>query len=110
LEYANRRDIVTGEGSRTAGGRYNAKGSYRALYISLDLPTAASESLAYSRQQRIPDAEVLPLMLVACRVREVRILDLTAGNVRQALGISRERLLQPWRPDQSPDARPSRRL
>src|ERR1700726_4971875 len=67
-DYASQRDEVTGEGARKAGGRYNAKGSSRALYKPLALPTATNESLAYSRQQGIPDPEVLPLTFVSLRV------------------------------------------
>jgi RES domain-containing protein len=99
-DYANERDVVTGEGSRKAGARYNGKGFCRALYNALDMATAIAETLAYSRQQGIPDADALPLTLVSFRALHVRALDLTSGEVRQALGISKERLLQPWRPDQ----------
>jgi RES domain-containing protein len=99
-DYANQRDLVTGEGGRKAGGRYNGKGSCRALYNALDLKTAMNESLAYSRHLGIPDAEALPLTFVSLRVRDLYVLDLTAGAVRKALGISKKRLLQPWRPDQ----------
>jgi RES domain-containing protein len=87
-------------GGRKAGGRYNGKGSCRALYNALDVATATHESLAYSRQQGIPDAEALPLTFVSLRALDLRVLDLTDGKVRHALGISKKRLRQPWRPDQ----------
>jgi RES domain-containing protein len=99
-KYANQRDVVTGEGGRKAGGRFNGKGSCRALYNALDVATATNESLAYSRYQGIPDAEALPVTLISLRVRNLEVLDLTKGEVRKALGISRKRLLQPWRADQ----------
>jgi RES domain-containing protein len=99
-DYANQRDVLTGEGGRKAGGRYNARGSFRALYNAIDMETAMSESLAYSRQQGIPDANVLPLTFVCVRASYLKVLNFTDGKVRQTLGISKERLLQPWRAEQ----------
>src|SRR5262249_39582079 len=54
-DYANQRDVGTGEGSRKAGGRFNGKGSYAALYNALGMAAATSESAACSRQQGIID-------------------------------------------------------
>jgi RES domain-containing protein len=99
-DYANRRDLLTGEGARKAGGRYNARGAFRALYSSLNIETALGEALSYSRQQGIPDSALLPLTFVCMRVVGLRTLDLTSGKVRHALGISKERLLRPWRAEQ----------
>jgi RES domain-containing protein len=96
--YANRRDLVTGEGSRRAGARWNAKGAFQALYGSLDLKTALDEVLAFHREQGLPDARALPLVFVALRVELQRILDLTQGRVRQTLTVSLKRMLEePWR-------------
>src|SRR5438034_3442322 len=75
VDYANRRDLVTGEGSRKAGARWNAKGAFRALYGSLDLKAALEEVLSFHRGQGLPDARALPLVFVALRVEVQRILD-----------------------------------
>jgi RES domain-containing protein len=58
--YANRRDLLTGEGSRKAGGRWNPKGRLRVLYFSADVETALAEALAHRRRQGLPDAEATP--------------------------------------------------
>jgi RES domain-containing protein len=52
--YANRRDVVTGEGSRKAGARYTPKGAFRAVYGGLDMETALAESLANHRRLGCP--------------------------------------------------------
>jgi RES domain-containing protein len=98
MAYANRRDLVTGEGSRLAGARFTPKGSFRALYGSLDLETALAEVLAFHRHQGLPDAEALPLTFVSLRVDVQAVLDLTDGRVRRALTVSARRLTrEPWR-------------
>jgi RES domain-containing protein len=96
-DYANRRDVVTGEGSRAAGARYTPRGAFPAVYGSLDLETALAEALGNHRRLGLPDTEALPLTFVALRVTAQRVLDLTAGAVRRTLGISQKRLRAPWR-------------
>jgi RES domain-containing protein len=100
-DYANRRDVVTGEGSRIAGARFTPRGAFRAVYGSLDMETALAESLANHRRLGLPDAEALPLTFVALRAAADGLLDLTRPEVRRALGVSRERLLGPWRHEQA---------
>jgi RES domain-containing protein len=100
-EYANRRDVVTGEGSRKAGARYTPRGAFRAIYGSLLPETALYETLAARRDRGLPDAQAMPLTFVALRLDLERVLDVTEGTVRQVLGISRSRLLAAWRSDQA---------
>src|ERR1700687_5970826 len=47
--YANKDDLLTGAGSKTAGGRWNPPDSFRVVYSSLDPLTAAEEALAHFR-------------------------------------------------------------
>ena len=76
LQYANRRDVVTGEGSRIAGARFTPQGAFRTLYGSMDLKTALEEVLAHHRRQGLPEVEALPLTFVGLRVIVERVLDL----------------------------------
>ncbi|HKI36148.1 MAG TPA: RES family NAD+ phosphorylase [Gemmataceae bacterium] len=97
MTYANLRDLVTGEGSRKAGGRWNPKEGFRALYFSLDAETALAEVLAQRRRQGLPDADALPLVLFSCRANVERVLDLKDGRTRRVLGVTREQLIaEPW--------------
>src|SRR5437870_6910515 len=41
--YASSRDLVSGEGARLHGGRWNAPGTFAAVYASLDPQTAMAE-------------------------------------------------------------------
>jgi RES domain-containing protein len=100
MTYANLQDLATGEGSRKAGGRWNPKGGFRTLYLSLTPETALAEALAHHRSQAIPDVEAMPITLAGFQVNVVRLLDLTAQRVRRSLGVTLKQLREPWRPAQ----------
>jgi RES domain-containing protein len=96
--YANQRDLLTGEGSRVAGARWNPKGDFPAVYGALAPETALAEALAFSRRQGLPDEEALPRTLVGIRLTLQRLLDLTRGELRRTLGVSERRMREePWR-------------
>ena len=44
-EYANKRDLLSGEGTKRFGSRWTAPGSFTAVHASLDAKTAVAESL-----------------------------------------------------------------
>ncbi len=83
LRYANAKDLVTGEGARKNGGRFNPKGSFPVLYNAVEPETAVAEALADRRRRGLPDADGLPMLLVALRVNLREILDLTDSRVRR---------------------------
>ena len=96
--YAGARDLLSGEGVRRYGGRWNAAGSFAAVYASLTPETAVAEALAHSRHYGIPDADVLPRVLVALDASLAALADLTDGGARRILRVSRRRLCgEPWR-------------
>jgi RES domain-containing protein len=98
LEFANRRDVASGEGARKSGGRWNPKGGFRVLYASLDLETAQQEIMAHHRSKGLPDAEALPLAVLGFRVEVQRVLDITASSIRRALKLSLNQMrTEPWR-------------
>jgi RES domain-containing protein len=96
--YAGAREVLSGEGVRRYGGRWNAAGSFAAVYASLTPETAVAEALAHSRHYGIPDADALPRVLVALDASLASLADLTDGRARRILRLSRRRLRsEPWR-------------
>jgi RES domain-containing protein len=98
MDYANRDDLLSGEGSVKYGGRYNPKGGFRAIYGSLELDTATAELLAHYRQQGRPDpeADVFPFVAVSLEAEVERLLDLTDTAIRRALKVSLKDLVGDW--------------
>jgi RES domain-containing protein len=99
MAYANLQDLLTGEGSRKAGGRWNPKGM-RTLYFSLDPETALDEVLSQHRSQNLPEVEATPMTLAGLRVKIRRLLDLTDRTTRRLLKLTNVRIRAPWRPSQ----------
>ena len=97
VRYADRRDLLSGRGSRDAGGRWNPLGSFDTVYLSSDVDTAWEESFAHHRHYGIPIYSALPRTFVAVQVNLQRLLYLVDGEIRQRLRISEERMLdEPW--------------
>jgi RES domain-containing protein len=99
--YANRDDLLTGAGSRTAGARWNPPNSFCTIYLSLDPYTALDEVLAHYRYYKIPIESAMPRVTVSVEVRVQRLLDATDGPTRSVLRVSKDRILTtPWREEQ----------
>ena len=95
--FATGSDLLTGNGSRSRGGRWNPIG-VATVYSTLAPETAMAESLAHSRYygERIEDS--MPRTFVAIRVRLQKVLDLRDAKVRRRLQVSIAKLLQiDWR-------------
>lgn len=96
--YAGSRDLLSGEGVRRHGGRWNPPGLFAAVYASLSPETALAEALAQFRHYGIPEADALPRVIAALEVRLAALSDLTAGGARRSLRVSRRRMRSdPWR-------------
>jgi RES domain-containing protein len=99
--YANKDDLLTGVGSKTAGARWNPPKSFPTVYSSLDPHTALDEVFAHFRYYKIPVESAMPRVTVSVRVRLGRVLDLADGKTRSALRVSKRRMLdEPWREEQ----------
>ena len=97
-EYANKRDLLSGEGTKRFGGRWTPPGSFATAHASLDVKTAVAESLGTQQQYGIAVAARLPLTLVAIDVSLQRLVDLTDDSVLGELDLTRQRLLRcRWR-------------
>jgi RES domain-containing protein len=100
IDYANRRDLVSGEGSKAHGSRWTPIGSYPAVYGSLDPHTALLETIATARHYGVPADKRMPLVIVAVDVGVQRLLDLTVAALRRRLKLSRAALTVDWEASQ----------
>ena len=88
--------VVSGEGARLHGGRYNPPGSFRAVYLTENALTGLREvtyPLSAGGRFSVPGARRMVVVPVAFRL--TRVLDLCDFRVRIALGTDRDELLQP---------------
>jgi RES domain-containing protein len=98
-KYAKETDLLTGEGSRLHGGRWNPPG-IAAVYASFTPETAMEETLAHFRYYGIPLHAAMPRIFVAIRAQLTKVLDLTEGVNRRRIQIAESRLLEcDWRDD-----------
>lgn len=97
VRYARSSDLLTGEGSSQAGGRWNPRG-LRAVYASLTPEAAMAETLNHFRRYGWDIADAMPRIFVAVRVVLGVTLDLNDGDVRRRLKVSLRRMLaNDWR-------------
>jgi RES domain-containing protein len=98
-EYATEADLLTGEGSKLHGGRWNPVG-IAAVYASLTPETAMAETLAHNRYYSISIEDSMPRTFVAIEANLHVVLDLRDGSIRRRLQVSEERILTAdWRKD-----------
>ena len=90
--YANERDLLTGEGSRRYGGRWNPPASFATVYAAFADTTALAEAKANHRYYGLDPGDALPRTIVALEIRLAKILDLTDGSVCKSLGVSATRM------------------
>jgi RES domain-containing protein len=96
-QYVNESDLLTGEGSRRNGGRWNPVG-VAAVYASLTPETAMAETLAHNRYYGIAVADAMPRTFVAMAINLQAVLDFRLGIVRQRIQASLDRVLTvDWR-------------
>jgi len=97
LTYPDPQSILLGEGSFRYGGRWNASGSFRAVYGSTEDTVAVAESRANAEYAGMPYPFRTPRLLVTIELSLRRVLDLSLEQVRKDLDISLEILNQDWR-------------
>jgi RES domain-containing protein len=96
--YATTKDLLTGEGSRIHGGRWNGPASFATVYAAYKPATAIAESEAHFKYYGLDVADALPRTLVAIDVKLHRMLDLTDGATRNSLKVSEKRMTDDdWR-------------
>jgi RES domain-containing protein len=98
LKYPHAKDILAGKGSYACGGRWNAMGSFCAVYGSTTDIVAVGESRANAEYARIPYPTRTPRLVIAIDLVLARVLDLTQASVRRTLGVTLNELRQEdWR-------------
>jgi len=101
LDYPNPKSILLGQGSFLYGGRWNAIGSFRAVYGSTDDTVAVAESRATADYAKAPWPFRTPRLLVAIELSLQGILDLTDVSIRKTLGLTIDGLKEEdWRKTQ----------
>ncbi len=96
-QYAKEDEILTGEGSRINGGRWNPVGT-TVVYGALTPETAMAESLSNSRYSGLSAENAMPRTFVAFHARLQHVLDFRQGDVRRRLQVSLDRILHvDWR-------------
>lgn len=98
LKYRDPRIILFGEGSFRNGGRWNAIGSFRAVYGSTDAVVALAESEVNAKYANLPYPFRETRLVVAVEVALARVVDLTAAKNLEVLGVTEEELRrEDWR-------------
>ena len=96
--YAGSKDLLSGEGVRRHGGRWNPPGAFAAVYASLTPETALAEVLSRFRDYGITVADAMPRVLAAVEVSVASLADLTTPGARKSLRVSRRRMRkEDWR-------------
>ena len=92
-EWSFPRDVISGEGARARGGRYNAPDSFRAVYLTED-PKTGLEEIEYptSAGGKYAIEGVKRVTIVPVRFQLVRALNLCDYSVRISLGTDRDEL------------------
>ena len=101
LDYPSPQSILQGQGSYLYGGRWNAIGSFRAVYGSTEDTVAVVESRATADYARVPWPFPTPRLLVAIKLSLQAVVDLTESETRLVLGLTVEELqAEDWRKTQ----------
>jgi RES domain-containing protein len=102
--YANINDLLTGEGSRTYGGRWNRPGEIATVYLAHSVEGAIGESLGLPSHYGFDPANRLPLTLVAIDVKLEIVVDFTDAGLRKSLGVTLAAILEcDWRNENASD-------
>ena len=90
LDYPSPKSILLGQGSLIYGGRWNAAGSFRAVYGSTVEVVAVAESRANAEYAGILFPLRAPCLLVSLELDLAKVIDLTSAETVTALGLDLE--------------------
>jgi len=95
IDFPSAKDVLSGEGARVRGGRWNQPG-LATVYGSTTDTTALEECKANDRYYGVETKG--PRLLVAVEAQLVGVLDLTSAGVRRTLGVTlKELAAEDWR-------------
>lgn len=81
---------LSGEGARIRGGRFNPPDSFPVLYLCTTRPCTVAELRHLGRRQLIGVEGLLPRVLYRYQTSLDRVLDLTANETLEHLGITEQ--------------------
>ena len=87
-------DPRSGDGARRFGGRFNPPHSYPVVYLCTTRPCVAAELTRQARRQGLAVEDLLPRELWLVTVVLTKVLDLTAADTLQALGLEPDELVR----------------
>ena len=98
LDYPSPQSILLGQGSFLHGGRWNAMGSFRAVYGSTEDTVAVAESRATADYLHIAMPFRTPRLLVAIEFSLSAVLNLSSASIREKFGMTEDDLrAEDWR-------------
>lgn len=98
-EWSNPGDVVSGDGALLNGGRFNAAGSFRVVYLTEDSRNGLREiNYPFSAGGQFEIVEPRRITVVPVEFRLEQVLDLCDFRVRIELGTDLEEVLQPIEP------------
>jgi RES domain-containing protein len=92
LDHPTPKSILLGQGSFLHGRRWNAIGSFRAVYGCTEDTVAVAESRATADYARVPVPFRTPRLLIAIEFSLQRVLNLCATDVLKKLGLTADDL------------------
>lgn len=93
VRYANKADLISGNGASYFGGRWNTQ-SLRAINGSLSVQTAVSESYQTFNKFGFDKQSIRPRVIAGFEFKVKSLLDLTDASIRRKLGFSLTELLE----------------
>src|SRR5439155_14200029 len=98
-KWASAKHILSGQGSFKSGGRFNAGGSFPAVYGSTTPQLAMAESLAYQHRAKYSLQHAFPLVFKAIEVDVKTALILSNPTLFESLPLTLEQILNDiwWR-------------
>lgn len=106
LKYSTEADLLSGEGAKRNGGRWNPVGI--AMIYASDTPeTAMAETLAHYRYYGLEIHVSMPRLFVAMNVQLTSVLDLTSPKILKRIGMTMSRMTNvDWRKEMNAHRKP----
>jgi RES domain-containing protein len=103
FRYTNaRREPLSGEGARRAGGRYNPRELFPVVYLAQPVQACMRELARAAQNQHLSVERLLsvPQVLHAIDLSEIAVLDLTRPTTQTLLGLEEADFTGDWAPCQ----------
>jgi RES domain-containing protein len=87
LEFAKADQLISGEGSRICGGRWNAPGSFPAVYSSTKPGTAADEAFQLAADFQLSADDIKPRVICGIEWQLSSVVDLTGTHLPSGMEL-----------------------